>query len=83
MLGLGLAGWLMRGIRCLRARAGAGGAAREPGRAARDRPGVRGREGWNRRLLVAGLIELAAVAVLAIAPLGLVACWLVARWHLG
>ncbi|HWN66099.1 MAG TPA: hypothetical protein VNM90_00600 [Haliangium sp.] len=38
---------------------------------------------WNRRLLVAGLVELAAAAVFVAAPLSLIAYWLVARWHLG
>lgn len=37
---------------------------------------------WNRRLLVAGLVELAAAAVFVAAPLSLLAYWLVARWHM-
>jgi hypothetical protein len=37
---------------------------------------------WNRRLLVAGLVELAAAAVLLAAPLSLFVAWAVARWHL-
>ena len=37
---------------------------------------------WNRRLLVAGLVELAAAAVLLAAPLSLFIAWAVARWHL-
>jgi hypothetical protein len=37
---------------------------------------------WNRRVLVAGLVELAASAVLLAAPLSLLVAWAVARWHL-
>lgn len=36
----------------------------------------------NRRLLVAGLVELAAAAVMACAPLMLLVYWLMARWSL-
>ncbi len=37
---------------------------------------------WNRRMLVAGLVELAASTVLLAAPLSLLVHWAVARWHL-
>jgi hypothetical protein len=38
---------------------------------------------WNQRMLVAGLVELAAAAVFLAAPLSLIGYWLLARWHLG